>query len=93
MKKIHPNTHLYTSNRIEQEFPGRIFRILHHVRGRPEVLAQIIPDGHANVISRNYPLTPDQLKKKLRLKDGGEKYLIAFTSHEGRKMVVAERIA
>ena len=51
--------------------PGRVFRV--HVAQKEE-LKNI---KQANVICRNYPLSAEALKKKLKLKDGGEKYVIA----------------
>ena len=83
--KIHPNTHLYTSDTLIQPFPGRVFSIEAFVKPRHSALKEFLPDLKANVITRNYPLQPDELKKKLSLKDGGDKFLIAFTGEKNRK--------
>jgi hypothetical protein len=90
--KIHHSTHLFTSEKITLDFPGRIFRIVQDVKPDPKSVAAFFPDRLANVITRNYPLSAEMLKKKTRLKDGGDKYLIAFTSGKRKEVVVAERI-
>ncbi|MCQ2335308.1 MAG: SAM-dependent methyltransferase [Paludibacteraceae bacterium] len=69
------NTHLYLSDRLVNAFPGRIFRI----RQRVDKATQKSLKGQAaNIICRNYPLRPDELKKNLHLRDGGSQYLLAF---------------
>ena len=65
LHKLDVNTHLYGSDTLIENFPGRIWRIT-----EKQDLKQ------ANVLCRNYPLTPEQLKKKLHLKDGGTAYVI-----------------
>lgn len=78
VKKLHPNTHLYTSAEKKTDFPGRCFEM--------EMIdsKNIKKKTQFNIISKNYPLKPEEIKKKYGLKDGGEQYLI-FTD---RKSVV-----
>jgi hypothetical protein len=92
LNKISPNTHLYTSDELRKQFPGRIFRINTFVKPDPKSLLEVFGDGKANVITRNYPLTVDELKKKTKLNDGGEKYLIGFSGQTEKFLVAAERI-
>jgi hypothetical protein len=92
LEKIEKNTHLYTSTDLVQNFPGRIFKIISEVRPEKNSLAEFFPEGKANVITRNYPLSVDGLKKKTGLKDGGEKYLIGFSGQTKKFVVEAERI-
>ena len=87
LEKIHVNTHLYTSCDLQNEFPGRIFEI-EQMTFDPKSLAE----NKANVITRNYPLTPDELKKKLKLKDGVEKFVIAFSGQQKKYVILAERL-
>ncbi len=87
LTKIHPNTHLYTSESLMKDFPGRIFEIEAFVKPVKKELLNYFPDGKANITTRNYPLSPEQLKKKTGLRDGGEKFLIGF-SREGKKFLV-----
>lgn len=90
--KIHPNTHLYTSDALVKGFPGRIFEIDAIVRSDAKAMKTFFPEGKANVLTRNYPLSPDALKKKLRLTDGESKFLIGFTGFDKKYLVVAKRI-
>jgi hypothetical protein len=89
--KIDVNTHLYSSDLRVTDFPGRIFKVV-SINPNSKQLRQLLPDGKANVVTRNYPLSPEGLKKKLKLKDGGEKYVIGFSEKKGKSIVVAERI-
>ena len=81
LKKLHPNTHFYTSDDLRTDFPGRILRI--------EIIeSKAVKKGEKyNIISKNYPLTPDEIKKKYKIKDGGEHYLI-FTQSLKSKIIL-----
>jgi hypothetical protein len=89
--KIHPNTHLYTSNTLIPDFPGRVFEVENYVTTQTS-LQKIFPQKKANVITRNYPLTVEALKKKSGIRDGGEKYLIGFTGLKKKFLVAAKRL-
>ncbi|MBX2968965.1 MAG: class I SAM-dependent methyltransferase [Cyclobacteriaceae bacterium] len=93
LHKVHVNTHLYTSDELVPDFPGRIFRIEATVKPDVKSIKLHLPEETANVITRNYPLTPDTLRKKIGLKDGGEKYVIGFTAIGKRLVVIANRLA
>ena len=73
LQKLDVNTHLYCSDHLVADFPGRKWRIEQAIRDRKDLPAEL---SQANVLTRNYPLTPEQLKKKLHLRDGGTAYLI-----------------
>jgi len=88
LKKLQVNTHLYTSELLISDFPGRTFEV-YDIDGAAKPLA----GKYANIISRNYPLSPDDLKKKLRTKDGGENYVIAFSGLKKKYIVIAKRLA
>lgn len=90
--KLHASTHLYTSDQYKPDFPGRIFEIGSAVKSDARSAALQFPDGKANVITRNYPLSVEELKKKLKLNDGGEKYLLAFTAGNDKLLVSASRL-
>jgi len=70
LQKLDTNTHLYVSDTLVENFPGRIWKTLPIPSLKERVLQK------ANVLVRNYPLTAEQLKKKWKLKDGGEDYII-----------------
>jgi SAM-dependent methyltransferases related to tRNA (uracil-5-)-methyltransferase len=93
LDKIHPNSHFYSSEQFIGDFPGRIFEIRSRIRVRSEELRSLLPDRKANVVVRNYPLTADQLKKRLKLSDGGDDYVIGTTStDEGKLLLLASRL-
>jgi hypothetical protein len=92
LSKIHPNTHFYTSKEIVTNFPGRIFRIIDSIKPDPTVMDNFLPGRTANVITRNYTTTPDQLKKRLKISDGGDLYVVGFSGRSKKYLVVAERI-
>ena len=79
--KLDVNTHLYASQTLIENFPGRVWRITER-----QDLKQ------ANVLCRNYPLTPDQLKKKLHLRDGGTAFIIGCRIAGKPTLFYAERI-
>jgi len=78
LKKLHSNTHLYTSNEKLNDFPGRIIEM--------EIVDSklVKKKSQFNIISKNYPLKPEEIKKKYGLKDGGESYLIFTQSKKGK---------
>ncbi|WP_172625644.1 class I SAM-dependent methyltransferase [Chryseobacterium panacisoli] len=78
LKKLHPNSHLYTSDIKNENFPGRILE-MEAVDSK-----SIKKKGQFNIISKNYPLKPEEIKKKYSLKDGGDHYLIFTQSKKGK---------
>lgn len=91
VEKIAANTHLYTSESKVENFPGRIFQIEEFQLDEKSV-AKHLPDRKVNVTTRNYPLTPEAIKKKYKLRDGGEKFLIGFSSEHKKHLVLASRL-
>jgi len=71
LHKLGPNTHLYTHSEYRPEFPGRIFRI-----EKAGCASGEIKGTKANVICRNYGKSADELRKQLRIRDGGYLYVI-----------------
>jgi hypothetical protein len=92
LPKLHIHTHLYTSDNLIHDFPGRVFEIMNEIKADKKQVGDVFPEGKANVMTRNYPLSPDELKKKLALQDGGELYLIGLTDIK-KKLVVARRVS
>jgi 16S rRNA G966 N2-methylase RsmD len=91
LTKLEVNTHLYTSSFLVSDFPGKTF-LIECLDPDVKQLKELLPDGKVNVISRNYPLTPDEIKKKLRLRDGGPKFLIGFSSSKKKHITLCSRI-
>lgn len=92
LKKLHAHTHLYTSDVLNPKAPGRVFRINSVTKYDKKAVAAVIPGGQANVAVRNFPDTADSVRKKLGLKDGGEVYVFAVTTGEGKKILVGGKI-
>lgn len=86
LRKLAPNTHLYVGESRIEGFPGRVF--MARVADK-EALKQV---QQANIICRNYPLKPEELKKKLKIKDGGSGYVIATRLGDKPVIFIAERI-
>jgi hypothetical protein len=85
LKKLDVSTHIYTSDNYFSNFPGRIFSI-ETLNPDIKTLHAVLHQKQVNVITRNYPLTPEMLKKKLRLRDGSNQFLLGFTCR-GKKML------
>lgn len=79
--KLDPNTHLYSSDTLIPDFPGRVWRIIekHDLK-------------QANVMVRNYPMSPDALKKKLHLRDGGTDFVIGCRVNNKPTLFFAQRV-
>ena len=91
LNKLSVNTHLYTSIQLIADFPGRIFRV-ENLNPDKKELHNLLPTKQVNVLTRNYPLRPEELKKKLNVRDGGDKYLIGFSSEKKKYLGLCSRI-
>ena len=87
--KLHPNSHLYTSNGHLGQFPGRTFRVIGasslNKKEAKHLLAGI---SQANITVRNFPLSAPELRKRLKLADGGDHYIFATTMNDGKKCII-----
>jgi len=89
LSKLHDNTHLYTGNELLLEFPGRIFNVNKVWENSKLSLKQLTTEcPKANISTRNYPISVDELRKKLKIKDGGETYLFACTLANEEKVII-----
>ena len=87
LNKLAPNTHLYTSEELIENFPGRTFKIEHVLPYSPKDFKEV-DIVKANVSCRNFKDNPKQVKKKLKLKDGGEFYIFATTDLNNKLIMV-----
>lgn len=86
---LHANSRLFTSSRFVGEFPGRKFEVIGVCGFSKKELKETIGDlRQANITVRNFPDTVQQLRKRLKLCDGGDIYLFATTLCDGRKVIV-----
>lgn len=93
VNKIHLNTHLYTSEKLVENFPGRKFEVLDLCKVDKKALTQLLPNRKANLSIRNFPGTQATLKKKLQIQDGGDYYVFAFTDNKQKhQLVIAKKV-
>jgi hypothetical protein len=79
-RQLSANSHLFLSSVEIEDFPGRRFQICAiSSMNKQELKAALAEIKQANIAVRNFPLTTEQLRKKLRLKDGGNVYIFATT--------------
>ncbi len=89
--KLHPNTHLYTSDQLRTEVPGRKFRLEVVCKYDRKAVQRAIPGGKANLATRNFPDPADVARRQLGLADGGDDYLFAVTTLDEKKVVLVTR--
>ncbi|MFY0651420.1 MAG: SAM-dependent methyltransferase [Cyclobacteriaceae bacterium] len=86
--KLHSNSHLYTADKMVENFPGRAFLISTIIPLKKSELEKLIPEGKANIATRNFPLSVQQIRKKTGLKDGGDQYIFATTLLNNKPMLI-----
>jgi 16S rRNA G966 N2-methylase RsmD len=86
--KIHRNSHLYTSENAVDSFPGRRFKIIATTNYKRKEVEKYISEKKANISKRNFPYSVDEIRKKLKLKDGGDTYLFATTLEDNSKAII-----
>ena len=84
--KLHRNSHLYTSDELTG-FPGRRFEIIASFPYQKKILAKA--NIHkANITTRNFQESVSTLRKKFKIKDGGQDYLFFTTDCNDQKIVL-----
>ncbi|MBW8244184.1 class I SAM-dependent methyltransferase [Muricauda oceani] len=86
LAKLHPHSHLYTSDRVI-DFPGRRFKV-NQVLPYSKKSIKSLGVAKANITTRNFPITVAELRKKHNIKDGGNRYLFFTKSHSGSLLVL-----
>ncbi len=86
LKKLHQHTHLYTSSAANPDFMGRRFRI-NDVMNYGDFKKNKTP-LKANISTRNFPLKVEELRKKHRIQEGGDKYLFFCTGQANTLLVI-----
>lgn len=79
LKKLHPNSHLYTSGSFIEGFPGRSFELISVEHPYSRNLQELIPENKANITSRNFPETVAAIRRRTKIKEGGDIYIFATT--------------
>jgi len=89
VQKLHPDSHLYTSKKLVPDFPGRTFKVDGFSSFNKKELKHLLHDiSKANLTVRNFPIGVEDLRKKLRISDGGEVFLFATTLADGKRVLV-----
>ncbi|MDR0960952.1 MAG: class I SAM-dependent methyltransferase [Mediterranea sp.] len=89
VKKLHPNSHLYTSDEPVPHFPGRSFKITDCCGWNKKELKEMLGElKQANLAVRNFPASVAELRKRLKITDGGDVYLFATTLNDGQKILL-----
>ena len=87
--KLAKNTNLFTANELHEDFPGRVFRIeaVHefHPRKTAKELSHL---ANASIAVRNFPLSAEELRKTLKIKNGNACYLFGCTLWDGKKIIL-----
>jgi len=86
LSKLHQHTHLYTSETFKEGFIGRCFEVI-----KVETYSDFKKNKNStqgNVSTRNFPLKPQELKKKHKIKDGGDQYLFFCTGPQEQLLVL-----
>ncbi|NDV67548.1 SAM-dependent methyltransferase [Dysgonomonas sp. 25] len=92
--KLHVNSHLYTSDNQIDGFQGRAFEVVAATTlNKSELKDKLGNIKQANISTRNFPLSPQELKKRLGLKDGGNTYIFGTTLGDGHKVLIICRKA
>ncbi len=91
LQKIAPHSHLYTSEELVENFQGRTFKIIAVCKLDKKEISKHLSENKANITIRNFPLTVQQIRDKLKLSDGGNEYLFATTDAQNQKIVIVCR--
>lgn len=87
LEKLHQHSHLYTSNEL-LDFPGRIFEIQNTLEYNKANMKSFLENQKANITTRNFPETVENIRKKWKIKDGGNLYCFFTTDMNNCKIVV-----
>ena len=89
IRQIAINSHLYIGTDYICEFPGKVYKINDILTLSKEDIRKLRTNiKNANIACRNFPLKPDELRKKLKIKDGGENYIFATKLNGNRNVLI-----
>jgi len=89
LRKFHPDSHLYTSAQLIPDFPGRVFRTEGYTTFNKKELNKFLTGiDKASITVRNFPLSVGELRKRIRIKEGGEIQLFATTLADEKLVLI-----
>ena len=87
--KLHVNSHLYTSDNLIPDFPGRVFEVVGFAPFNKKVKKELLNDiTEASVATRNFPLSANELRKALNLRESDRNFVFGTTITGEKKVVV-----
>lgn len=91
LHKLDHNTHLYTADQLIENFPGRVWKVIAQpIKNQRDIAALGIQ--RAAILTRNYPLTPEELRKKFKVQESDSHFLIGARIATKPTLILAERI-
>ena len=95
VKPLHQNSHLFVSGKEVDGFPGRGFMIERMTSmNKRELKESLVGITHANIAVRNFPMSADELRRRLKLRDGGDVYIFATTvENVGHRLFICRKIS
>lgn len=87
LDKLHKHSHLYTSTEIKS-FPGRVFEIQKFLPYNKLEMKSFLENTQANITTRNFPDSVESIRKKWKIKDGGNVYCFFTTDENNNKIVL-----
>ncbi len=87
IEKLHQHSHLYTSDEVI-DFPGRKFQIDAIIPFQKKEISQFIQGKKMNVTTRNFPIKPEEIKKKYKISDGGIIFAFFTTNMNNEKIIL-----
>ena len=89
IEKLHVNSHLYTSDNLISDFPGRIFEVVGFAPFNKKIKKELLKDiTEASVATRNFPLSANELRKSLNLKESDKNFVFGTTLIGDKKVVI-----
>ena len=89
IEKLHVNSHLYTSDNLVFDFPGRIFEVVGFAPFNKKVKKELLNGiTEASVAVRNFPLSANDLRKILNLKESDKNFVFGTTLMGEKKVVI-----
>ena len=93
IRKLHPFSHLFTSEQLIEDFPGRTFVIEDYCGFAKKDLKRLLEGiSQCNLTIRNFPSSVAELRKRLKLREGGDYYLFATTLSDGSHALLRCRL-
>ncbi len=91
LHKLDHNTHLYTADQLIEDFPGRVWKVIAQpIKNQRDIAALGIQ--RAAILTRNYPLTPEELRKKFKVQESDSHFLIGARIATKPTLILVERI-